>query len=260
MNPIAALKHIYVSFGGVQALSDISFQALDGHVTSVIGPNGAGKTTAINCLSGLLRPQGGEALFGGRSISGLAIHQMARLGVARTFQSHQVFAEMTVLENVMLGLHACSKKDFLAALFRLPGLKEEERRIEEQAQAMLERMGLMPLAEVPAGQLSHGQQKRVEIARALVGRPKLVLLDEPAAGLNRSETREMGRLIKDMRGQGVSVILVEHDMELVMDISDQVVVLNYGRKIAEGSPAEVREHSEVIEAYLGNGEEDLSLA
>ena len=260
MNPIAALRNIYVSFGGVRALSDISFQALDGQVTSVIGPNGAGKTTAINCLSGLLRPQGGEAFFGGRSITGLAIHQMARLGLARTFQSLQVFAEMTVLENVMLGLHAGSQKEFLAALFRLPGLKDEERRIEERAQAMLERMGLMHLAYVPAGQLSHGEQKRVEIARALVGRPKLVLLDEPAAGLNRLEKREMGKLIEDMRSQGVSVILVEHDMELVMGISDQVVVLNYGRKIAEGSPAQVRAHSEVIEAYLGNGHEESRLA
>ncbi|MBI4797823.1 MAG: ABC transporter ATP-binding protein [Desulfarculus sp.] len=210
MEALLKVEDLDMSFGGVQALSEVSFTAPAGRITAVIGPNGAGKTTAINCISGVYRPQGGAVLFGGRPITGLAPHVLARQGLTRTFQNLQA----------------------------------------------LEFLGLSASADLPAGQLSYGDRKRVELARALVARPKMVLLDEPVAGLNPAETEEMGRVLLEVRRQGVGLLLVEHDMSLVMRVSDQVVVLHFGRQIAQGDPRAIQRHPEVLRTYLG-GHEDI---
>ncbi len=258
MDDILAVENLSLSFGGLQALDGVSFSAPRGLVTAIIGPNGAGKTSAINCMSGVYRPQGGRVMLDGRQASGAPQHVLARRGLTRTFQNLQVFANLSVLENVMVGLHAVTKSGFLGAMFRLPGHRAEERAIRERALEMLDFIGLAELSGQPAGQLSYGDRKRVELARALVGRPKLVLLDEPVAGLNPAETEEMGSILLKVRGTGVSLLLVEHDMALVMRVSDKVVVLHFGRKIAEGTPHEIQNHPEVIATYLGGREEPIN--
>ena len=257
---ILTLDQLGISFGGVRALDQVSFSVAQGSITALIGPNGAGKTTALNCISGVHRADSGRVLFKGKPINGTPTHRRARMGLTRTFQNLQVFAEMTVLENVMLGLHGVTSQGFMGAIFRLPGGNGEEQGILERAQAMLAKIGLDHLAGTPAGQLSYGDQKRVEMARALVSRPSLVLLDEPAAGLNPGETDTMARVIQEVGQDGVSILLVEHDMEMVMGISHWVVVLDYGRKIAEGTPHQVQNHPEVIRTYLGGSEELVDCA
>lgn len=238
-------------FGGVVAVDDLTFRAARDEVTAVIGPNGAGKTTVFHLVTGFLRPTAGRISLDGREITGKKPHQIAALGVARTFQNVQVFSQMSVLENVMVGRHTRSSAGFLRSFLIPPFLRGEEHRIREASETWLEMVGLADRADQPAGSLPLGSQRALEMARALAQEPTLLLLDEPASGLNARETLAMGELISRIRGMGITVLLVEHDMELVMEISDRVVVVNFGRRIAEGTPAEIQMDSDVIAAYLG---------
>ncbi|MEW5773957.1 MAG: ABC transporter ATP-binding protein [Thermodesulfobacteriota bacterium] len=255
MSGLLSVSGLSVSFGGVAALEDVGFSAEAGRITALIGPNGAGKTTLINCVSGFVRPDRGEASFAGRPLLGLPAHRVIGLGLARTFQHLRMFGRMNVLENVMVGLHGRMRRGFFAAMLRFPVLRREERGLAEKAMAALAEVGLARAAGKPAGSLPYGDQKRLALARALASDPKMVLLDEPVAGLNPAETRIMADLILAVRGRGVGLVLVEHDMSLVMRVSDTVVALCSGRKIAEGPPAEVQRHPEVVAAYLGGGKE-----
>lgn len=239
------------NFGGLPALSEVSFRAADGEVTALIGPNGAGKSTLINCVTGVDRPDAGKVLLGDRDITGLPAYRVAELGVARTFQNLRLFSRLSVLDNVLCGLTVAAGRSLLGALLRPPALRNRERRLRLQALAALDRFGLTALADWPVGVLAYGDRKRVELARAVVGEPRLLLLDEPVAGLNATETAAVGTEIRQLRAQGYTVLLVEHDMELVMSIADRVVVLDGGRCIAQGTPFEVRHNPLVLEAYLG---------
>jgi branched-chain amino acid transport system ATP-binding protein len=245
---VRALSH---SFGGLQAVSEVDFDVAEGGITALIGPNGAGKTTVFNLISGVLRPQTGSIRLDGRELSGLPSHRIAALGVCRTFQTTALFPRLSALENVMVGRHARTRAGYLSGLFALPWTWAEERAIRRRALSLMEELGVADCAGEPAGSLSFRKQRLVEIARALAAEPGVLLLDEPAAGLNLHETEEMGSLIRGIRERGITVLLVEHDMSLVMDICDRVVVLSYGRKLAEGTPAEIQRDPEVIAIYLG---------
>ncbi len=238
-------------FGGLPALSEVSFQAVKGQVTSLIGPNGAGKTTLINCLTGVLRPDAGAIDFAGADLAGMPAHQVARLGITRTFQNLRIFPRLSVLDNVLCGLTVQAGDSMMNALLRPPGLRHRERRLKLTALEALDAFGLADKAGWPVGVLPYGDKKRVEMARAFVSQPVLTLLDEPVAGLNPEETASVAAFIRQMRLAGRTMILVEHDMELVMGVSDHVVVLDGGRRIAEGTPEAVRHNPLVIEAYLG---------
>ncbi len=239
------------AFGGVTAIAGLHFMVPEDVVYSVIGPNGAGKTTLFNMLSGIYRPDEGDVHFSGKNIVGLPSHRIAAMGVSRTFQNLQVFFNMSALENVMVGCHLLTRSGLLGAILRLPGVLKEERDVRSWALEALEFCGLGDLARRHAGELPYGALKRLEIARALAARPRMLLLDEPAAGLNDTETLEMRTLIRRIREAGITVLLVEHNMGLVMQVSDRVLVLDYGSRLAEGSPEEVRRNPQVIEAYLG---------
>ncbi len=238
-------------FGGLHAVNDVSFGETEGEIKAVIGPNGAGKTTLFNLIAGSLKASSGIVSFAGRRISGMRIHQVASAGIARTFQNVRLAPGMSVLDSVMLGRHLRSSAGFVSSMLHLPASGREERAIRARAFELLERFGLGDAAEVEAAALPFGRQRAVELARALAAEPRLLLLDEPASGLNIRETSELAVRIRGIRDMGVTVLLVEHDMSLVMDISDSIVVLNYGRKIAEGTPREVRRNREVIDIYLG---------
>src|SRR5512133_2315660 len=247
------VRDISCVFGGLIALDQVSFKAQAGEITGVIGPNGAGKTTLFNIVSGIYTRTAGTVCLKGCDVSGLAPEQLARRGLVRTFQNIELFAQMTVLENVMVGLHSKSACGFLACSLKLPWQRREERRIREKALELLDYVGILELAEQSAASLAFGQGRLLEIARALALEPALLLMDEPAAGLNSRETWQLGELIRRIRASGVTVVLVEHDMELVMDVCDRIVVLNLGRKLAEGTPRQIQENPAVIAAYLGEG-------
>ncbi|KAB0669830.1 ABC transporter ATP-binding protein [Oryzomonas sagensis] len=240
-------------FGGVTALDGVSFTIGQGSVTGVIGPNGAGKTTLFNIITGIYRRTSGSVKLGGKDITGLPPERLARLGMVRTFQNIELFGAMSVLENVMVGLHTKSSSGLLACSLMMPWSIAEERRIREAAMHWLEFTGIAGLADDTAGNLSFGKGRLLEIARALAVEPRIILMDEPAAGLNSQETLGLAQLIGKIRGMGITVVLVEHDMELVMDVCDRIVVLNLGKKLAEGTPREIQENTEVIAAYLGDG-------
>ena len=241
-----------VRFGGIHALTDADFTIAPGTVTALIGPNGAGKTTLLNAITGMVPLTSGAVLLGGADISSLPPHKRAEAGVVRTFQNLEVFTSMSVLENVMAGRHALTRYSVAASLLRTPGFRRAERECREAALDCLEFVGLADLAHAPAGDLPYGKQRLLEMARALAAAPKLLLLDEPAAGLNSKETAELGALIRAVRDRrGVAVGLVEHDMDLVMSVSDFVTVLHFGHPLAAGTPEAIQANPEVIKAYLG---------
>ncbi len=240
-----------ISFGGLKALDGISVSVAPESITAIIGPNGAGKTTLFHLISGFLTPDAGRILFQGREIQGRLAHAVAALGIARTFQLVQLFDHMTVLENVMVGRHRLTRAGILAGALHLPWTRKEEAHIREQALAALEFVGLASRANLPAAYLPLGLKRLLEIARALAAEPTLLLLDEPASGLDQAETERLGEMILTLKDKGITVLLVEHDMSLTMEVADDIAVLNYGRLIAQGPPRAIQRHPEVIAAYLG---------
>ncbi len=250
--PLLEIADLTMRFGGIVALEDVRFAVTAGRIVGLIGPNGAGKTTLFNCLSRLYRPDRGDIRLNGRSLNRAAPSDIAALGVGRTFQAPALFASMSVIDNVKVGTHARGRSGLLRDAMTLPSHRREERELEDDARAMLAFVGLEALARRPVASLSLGAKKRVELARALAANPVLLLLDEPAGGLNHEEVAELGALIRSIRDRlGITVLLVEHHMGLVMGLSDQVVVLNFGRVIADGTPETVRNNPAVTEAYLG---------
>ncbi len=250
--PVLEVDRLCKDFGGLPAVHDLSFVVRPSQLKSLIGPNGAGKTTCINLITGALPVTSGEVRFKGKRITGLPLHRTAQLGIARTFQLLRVFQEMTVLENAMAGCHRWAGIGLLQAAMRLPGARARERAIRDMAMSMVEFIGLGHRANTPAGALPVGEQRLLEVARALASKPDLLLLDEPAAGLNDAERARLGSLLRQLTAGGLSILLIEHNMDLVMSVSDEIVVLNYGEKLAEGSAHEVRNLETVISAYLGD--------
>lgn len=251
---ILEIRDLSRSFGGLKAVNNVSFGVKKGTIKALIGPNGAGKTTLFNLISGFLKPESGSIIFNNRQIQGLKPYQVAELGLARTFQHIRLFPKMTVLENIMIGRHIHSKAEFISGMLNLPRTWREERAIREKSIEIMDFLGISELGDIEATSLAYGQQRVVELARAFACEPKLLLLDEPAAGLNMRETAETARLIIRIKDIGVTVLIVEHDMSLVMNISDEILVLSYGQKIADDSPLAIQKNREVICVYLG--EED----
>ena len=248
------LDRLCKNFGGLPALSNVSFVVPRGQLTALIGPNGAGKSTLINCITGVLPADNGSVLFQGRQIAGLPPHEICRLGISRTFQNLRLFPRLSVLDNVLTGLTCEGGHSMVMAMLRLPYLRHRERQLKLRSLEALDRFGLSDKINWPAVALAYGDKKRVELARAIVGKPDLLLLDEPVAGLNGEETAAVGEQLMLLRRSGHTILLVEHDMDLVMRIADQIVVLDSGRCIATGTPAEVRRNPLVLEAYLGRME------
>jgi branched-chain amino acid transport system ATP-binding protein len=245
------VKQLSISFGGVKAVQEVSFSVAKGNVHAVIGPNGAGKTTLFNLLSGVYVPTSGQILFQGENVAGLSPDQLARRGMSRTFQNLQVCMNMGAVENVMVGAHLKLNQGLFAAMCRLPSLRRRDAACREEAARLMDFVGVGRYVHAHASQMPYGALKRLEIARALAAEPAMLLLDEPAAGLNNTETAEIEKLIRKIADSGITVLLVEHDMKLVTSISDHILVMDHGSKLAEGKPAEVCANPEVIAAYLG---------
>jgi len=262
MEPILDVQDLTMDFGGIRALDHLSLKIKSGEIVALIGPNGAGKTTFFNCITGIYKPTKGDILLNRpgkkvKKLNGLKPNKVTEQGLARTFQNIRLFPNMTVLENVMIGRHCRTKSKILGAIFRDPKTRREEREIVDYSFAILSKIGLEDQADEYAKNLPYGAQRRLEIARALATDPLILLLDEPAAGMNPQETLELDELITRIRDEGLAILLIEHDMKLVMNISDQIFVVDYGKKIAEGTPEEVGQNPDVIKAYLG---EDLDNA
>jgi branched-chain amino acid transport system ATP-binding protein len=249
---------VTIRFGGLTALDSVTFDIHQGEILGLIGPNGAGKTTCFNVMTGVYEATSGQVRFDGRPLGKLKRHEITRLGIARTFQNIRLFKSMTALENVMVGADAHSKVGFFDALLRTPRHRSTESEARERALELLDFVGVGGRTDELAANLSYGDQRRLEIARAMATNPKLLCLDEPAAGFNPAEKQKLMELIRKVRDQGFTVLLIEHDMRLVMGVTDRIVVLEFGRKIAEGEPAEIRDNPAVIAAYLGVDEEDAS--
>jgi branched-chain amino acid transport system ATP-binding protein len=250
--PILQVSGLCMRFGGLLAVNGVGLTVNEKQVVSMIGPNGAGKTTVFNCLTGFYKPTAGSILLDGEAIEGLAGHQIARKGVVRTFQNVRLFKEMTAVENLLVAQHRHLNTNFLAGLFKTPAFRKSEREAMDYAEHWLERVNLKEFANRPAGTMAYGQQRRLEIARCMMTRPRILMLDEPAAGLNPRETEDLKALIGVLRNEhNATVLLIEHDMKLVMSISDHIVVINQGTPLADGTPEQIRNNPEVIKAYLG---------
>lgn len=248
---LLAVKDLSIHFGGVKAVQNVSFNIDAGIVYSVIGPNGAGKTTLFNLITGVYKPTTGEIKLDGEAIHGKSPNELAVRGVARTFQNLQICMNMSAIENVMVGAHLRLDRNLVKAALRFPGLKKRDRELRDEAAQLMDFVGLAQYVDTRADAMSYGALKRLEIARALAMKPRLIFLDEPAAGLNPKETIEVDHLVRKIADSGVTVVLVEHDMKMVMNLSDRILVLDYGKKLAEGSGEEIRKNPDVIAAYLG---------
>lgn len=253
---VLELKNITKNFGGISALTDVTFKINEGEIFGLIGPNGAGKTTMFNVITNMFPQTSGEISFLGDKISGIKPHKITDKGICRTFQNIRLFSQMSVLENVLVGGHCRSKSGVFSSVFRTKLQRKEEKGMNETALELLELVGLSSYQDVVAENLAYGQQRRLEIARALASNPRLLLLDEPAAGMNETETEDLFDLIKKVQKRGITVLLIEHDMPFVMKLCDRITVLNFGKKLAEGTPEEIQNNQDVIEAYLGSEEDD----